>query len=394
MAFALPAALSHRTDFACHTAVTLSPPQNRYNAPTAFKRVRVVCDVGETRPVSTTTVHSAYWQWDKFGCIHYRHAGTTGPIVLFVAGFGCGAFHFESNVAALGAQGFRVYAIDKLGLGKSTVANADVANNVTLSLWRDQIIAFIDQVLQRQQVFLAGNSLGGLLTAAVCAARPDLIHGAILLNAAPFWISIPLSTPTFVRNLLGALVNNWWRWLTDPNILRRTLRLVYVRDDLVSDTLVQNILQPTMRQHARTVFRSVLLSPPLHPYPTLDAAARSAFRNIPLALINGARDPWVGPVWAMRLKHSLPDATLYELNPVGHCPHDEAAPTVDFLLSEWIHAVADQRPPPTFGSVDVPVSIGDISVITKNVPTSIIQRLAKVDNLFFTFLLATIESVL
>eukprot|EP00171_Calliarthron_tuberculosum_P019534 IDg19534t1 len=130
------------------------PPQRPCN-----KRVRMAVS-----PVATS-VNSSYWNWGAFGKVHYRHAGTSGPVVLFVPGFGCGAFHFEENVAGLAPEGFRVYALDKLGLGLSTVASEAVAENMTLETWRDQIVAFIEEVLHGERVFLAGNSLGGLLAA-------------------------------------------------------------------------------------------------------------------------------------------------------------------------------------------------------------------------------------
>lgn len=352
------------------------------------KRARMVI----TSP--TSVIKSSYWDWGTFGKVHYRHAGTSGPIVLFIPGFGCGAFHFEDNVTALAQDGFRVYALDKLGLGNSTVASEAIASEMTLATWRDQIIAFIEDVLQSEQVFLAGNSLGGLLTASVCATRPDLTRGAILLNAAPFWVAVPSAAPSALRSALGAVVDAWWGRLTNARVVRATLQLVYASADAVDDKLVNNILRPTERLSSRTVFRSVLLAPPLAPHAELDGAARTAFADnaVPVALINGAKDPWVGPVWAMRFKHAVPDATLYELDPVGHCPHAEAPAAVDFLLAEWVRSVVDGRPPPTFGSAHVPFGIGGVSVITKRAPNSILQRLAIVDNIYWTFLLATLES--
>ncbi len=301
--------------------------------------------------------------------------------MLFVPGFGCGAFHFESNVCGLAELGFRVFAIDKLGLGDSVVSDGPSAAQITLTIWRDQIVTFIDEVLQGERVFLAGNSLGGLLAACVCAERPDLTAGAILLNAAPFWATVP-----------PAVVNLWWSRLTQADIVRQTLRLVYHDERAVDDALVDAILAPTARPHAQTVFSSVLTSKP----PDFDRAVRAAFADaaVPLALVNGARDPWVGPIWAMRLKAAVPAATVYEIDPAGHCPHDECPDTVHFLVAEWIRAVIQQRPPPAFGSPIAPLSLGDVNVVTKNGPSSVLQRLAARTGVFGALLLATIESIL
>lgn len=37
----------------------------------------------------------------------------------------------------------------------------------------------------------------------------------------------------------------------------------------------------------------------------------------------GKEDPWVRPVWGMKVKQQFPEAPYYEISPAGHCPHDE-----------------------------------------------------------------------
>lgn len=326
--------------------------------------------------------------------MHYRHAGTSGPIIVFIPGFGVGAFHFERNLLALSEAGFRVYAVDKLGMGDSVVASADIAERVSPALWRSQLIAFIENVLGGERVFLAGNSLGGLLAVSVAAERPDLLRGAILLNPAPFWTGLPDGTPAPVRGAVRLMLKLFWRRLTNAAIIRQTLALVYARADAVSDALVAGILAPTRARWAEATFQSSLLAPPLEP--PFEEALSIAFADnrLPLVAINGRSDPWVGPVWGARLKKIVPDCALYELDPCGHCAHDEAAAAVEFLLAEWVRATVDGRPAPTFGSDSAPAGIGGIHVVTRNEPLSALERLAGAGNLAFTFILATIDSVL
>lgn len=374
------------TVFARPRRAALSPRR----APKRWVRVAATVAVGPGGAEGAVVdVGSRFWEWEGNGKVHYRVAGTRGPAVLFVPGFGVGAFHFEQNVAELARSGHRVYALDKIGLGRSTVLDGGVAARVSAELWKEQIVAFIDEVLGGEAVFLAGNSLGGLLAASVASERSDLVRGAVLLNAAPFWVSVPEKAPPMFRRMLSTMLDRFWLNLTDESTVKRTLSLVYSCKDRVTDALVQDILEPTQREWAREVFRSVLLAPQLAT--GFEDSVRDAFldKNIPLAIINGASDPWVGPVFGMRLKTLVPDSTLYELSPCGHCAHSEAAGAVNSIIEGWVSAVVTGTEHPTFGRDESPMNVEGVDIITRDgVPRSLVDRLASVDNLVVVFLIA------
>lgn len=48
-------------------------------------------------------------QWKEGLKVHYETAGTEGPPVLLLTGFGVGGFHYERNVAELAQNGKRVW---------------------------------------------------------------------------------------------------------------------------------------------------------------------------------------------------------------------------------------------------------------------------------------------
>jgi len=50
---------------------------------------------------------------------------------------------------------------------------------------------------------------------------------------------------------------------------------------------------------------------------------RCQLQRIPICLVYGKEDPWVRPVWGMKVKQQFPEAPYYEISPAGHCPHDE-----------------------------------------------------------------------
>ena len=57
--------------------------------------------------------------------------------------------------------------------------------NFGVETWISQLTAFVEQ-LDYSQVYVAGNSIGGLVAASV-AARSDRVAGCALLNPTPFW---------------------------------------------------------------------------------------------------------------------------------------------------------------------------------------------------------------
>lgn len=58
---------------------------------------------------------------------------------------------------------------------------------------------------------------------------------------------------------------------------------------------------------------------------------RCQLQNIPICLMYGKEDPWVRPVWGMKVKQQFLEAPYYEISPAGHCPHDEVPEVCDDL---------------------------------------------------------------
>lgn len=303
-----------------------------------------------------------YWDWIG-GRVHYVTTGTTGPVILMLPGFGVGTFHWEENMTEL-ARDHRVFCMDKLGLGRSlpapppdasaaagTTVETDVATAALpplgVDLWAVQVIAFIEAVIG-EPVYLAGNSLGGLVALTAAAARSDLVRGVVLLNAAPFFgalphpttsprlhaaITVPLRSSRAARWVLA----RFWSNLRDPPTLTRLLRLVYATPTRVTETLVDQILAPTRVDGAFGRFAAMLLSS-RGERGFDDALDVVAARAVPLAMINGREDVWVVPAWGHRVKRRAPETAYFELSPAGHCPHAEAPAAVNAVLRAWVAA--------------------------------------------------------
>ena len=310
--------------------------------------------------------------------------GAPDADVVFVAGFGCGTFHFERNLAPLAAAaGCRTFAMDIAGQGKSWPVEVAPLNasghSYDAELWVEQLSSFVDEVvrggrkdgLAERRVFLVGNSLGGYLCAAAAErlARASAVEGVVLLNATPFWGSTAVLPEWLWRGALPvprplrSLVTSYWDFFRSEGNIARLLALVYARPDVTLSRgggdgraardkegadyaqLVADIRAPSEHPHALDAFCSILLSPALAAPPgtgkltgAFDAALASlSSSGVKVVLLNGEEDPWVVPAWGRRAKRMVPGATLVEISPAGHCPHHE-------VRTNGAHAHACRQP--------------------------------------------------
>jgi pimeloyl-ACP methyl ester carboxylesterase len=114
--------------------------------------------------------------------IAYHRIGGRGPGLMWLGGFnsdmnGTKAQAVEAFAAREGRASVR---FDYFGHGTSSGAFRDG----TISRWRDDALAVLDQLTLGKQV-LIGSSMGGWITTLVAAARPERIAAVVLIAPAP-----------------------------------------------------------------------------------------------------------------------------------------------------------------------------------------------------------------
>ncbi|KAI9116734.1 hypothetical protein K1719_012392 [Acacia pycnantha] len=84
-------------------------------------KVRIPGLPNEPKGESGAVIRSCFWKWKPKLNVHCEKAGCENlesPQILFLPGFGVGAFHYEKQMKDLGRD-FRVWALDFLGQGMS-----------------------------------------------------------------------------------------------------------------------------------------------------------------------------------------------------------------------------------------------------------------------------------
>lgn len=326
--------------------------------------------------VMSLGVEEHYWNWTRPGSslesrIRYFTAGTSGPLLLLLHGFGVGAYHYERNIDEL-SKSCRVFAVDVLGQGSSwpsRLATQEDGLYISIDTWISQITEFATEVMgasSEQPTYIAGNSLGGLLAVYMGAMHADLVRGLVLLNATPFWsfrpplkaknqgiwgwfpegfglVPVPSGLKSFIERL-------WWNNLRSPRTVRSMLQLVYSNNSSVDEETVQRILEATEQPLALDVFSAIALAPK----PELgfdECLDRLRERGTDVLMLYGREDPWVVPLWGRRLKKRVPSAIYLEMSPAGHCPHHEVPNTVTTLMLRWIST--GEAPVPEGGEASI-----------------------------------------
>lgn len=281
--------------------------------------------------------------------------------VLCIHGFGASKGHWRHNLAALAITG-PVYAIDLLGFGCSDKpvsrlsGEAQLAGGVHYSfdLWATQVADFCQEVIgvnDACDLQLIGNSIGGVValnTARLLLERGQRPRQLLLIDCAERELDLKRLAerpwPTRAgRPLLMALVrqrwlvNNLFRWLARPAVVRQVLLQAYPSGHNVDDALVDLLMAPTREPGAPEAFRGFVnlfddwLAPQL--LDLLDGLDPP----LPVRLLWGESDPWEPLAEAQRWQQQHRCVQeLRTLPGLGHCPHDEAPEQVNPILQEWL----------------------------------------------------------
>ncbi|KAJ4836657.1 hypothetical protein Tsubulata_041988 [Turnera subulata] len=339
---------------------------------------------GTSAPIS-----SGFWEWKPKLNMYYETAGAENvksPAVLFLPGFGVGSFHYEKQLKDLGRD-YRVWAIDFLGQGMSLPLenptphgkelNASEGMNsfwgfgdetepwaselvFSMDLWRDQVSHFIQEVIG-EPVYVVGNSLGGFVALYFAASNPQLVKGVTLLNATPFWgfLPNPVRSPRLARLFpwsgtfplpatVRRIVEILWQKISDPESIAEVLKHVYADHSTNIDKVFSRIIEITQHPAAAASLASIMFAPQGQ-LSFRETLSRCKTSDVPICLMYGKEDPWVTPVWGLKVKRQIPEAPYYEISPAGHCPHDEVPEVVNYLLRGWIKNLESQ------GSVALPL---------------------------------------
>ena len=215
---------------------------------------------------------SQFWRWRGTDVHYATHASPTASnaCVVFCPGFGAGAFQFDDVCRSVAEGGVDAHAMDWVGQGRSWPEGDMAGSDFGVESWVAQLRAFVesDELQNYERVYVAGNSIGGLVSA-LATARGDgegRLRGCCLLNPTPFWSFWgPGGSPLWNGTLPGpplfeAFGATWFGALKDQNTVRRLLGQVYAIPERADAALAEEIVAAAAHPNGPRVFASILFS--------------------------------------------------------------------------------------------------------------------------------------
>ncbi|CAM6095775.1 unnamed protein product [Calypogeia fissa] len=268
------------------------------------------------------------WRWRGF-LIQYALAGTSGPPVVFVHGFGAFWQHWRDNIKSVAESGHRVFALTMLGFGRSEKPLITYTDLVWGELVRDFIVEVV-----REPAVLAGNSIGGYTSSVVAGLWPSLVNAVVLLNSAgrviPDYNSLKYNKPRDKSSV--AYVGSRLLLAYLQNLSNGMLTKCYPSNPSRADIWLQDeVMRASYDPNSTAVLEAMfhLRAPlPLNYY--LDLYKGD------ILIIQGMRDPLHNSSKrASMLQAYCKNVSIQYVN-AGHCPHDEVPEDVNSILTTWL----------------------------------------------------------
>jgi pimeloyl-ACP methyl ester carboxylesterase len=243
------------------------------------------------------------------------------PVIVFVPGWGCGAWVFHDTLPAVARWGFRVVAVELKGHGFSDKP-VDAAE-YTLESMRDHLMEILD-ALGLQRARLVGHSMGASIAASVAERWPGRVEALVL--AAPVGFAGVKGMALF-RFLTPQFALAVYPFLASRALIRLMLSVVYgsVRRASLKD--IEEFYAPTRTPGATTSLRHLLHRFSWNrPFPEL---------AVPWMTIVGSEDVLSPASDVERYAGINHDARSLIIEGAGHVIFDEAPEIVNGALCEF-----------------------------------------------------------
>ena len=244
--------------------------------------------------------------------IHYRDEGSGEPLVL-IHGW-ASSLHTWDDWTEILKEDFRVIRLDLPGFGLTgPVDTADYS----AEYFAEIVKGLLDE-LNIGKSHIAGNSMGGRVTASFASNYPERTDKIILLNAAGY-ITESSDTLGFINT---KIISFMARYITPRYIVRTMIKDVYADADKLTEETVIRYQKMLLREGNRSVIFRVLESSDTG---LMNESEKEKLNNIksPALIMWGDEDRWIPPEHAYLFENDIPDSRVIMYEDAGHVPMEE-----------------------------------------------------------------------
>src|SRR5215472_6551925 len=290
------------------------------------------------RPTAVTTVSQLYTAW-KIGFtnhevrlgpyrIHHMVAGEGRPLVL-VHGLAGRAENWLTLVPEFTRNGYKVYALDLLGYGRSQQPDVDYS----IALEEDILRQFLDSQ-QLQQPDIAGWSMGGWVSLKFAAEHPERVHRLILMDSAGL-VYDAVNAGALRPKTEAELAHMFAVLSPSPKPVPSFVARDILRNFAVNDWIVGRALQSmgTGKDLMDNKMQSV---------------------TMPVLIIWGKEDILTPPSIGERMRSAMPQSLLYVYDGTGHLAPTDRSEQVSKTVVTFLKA----DPPLAAGEKEVAAAVG------------------------------------
>lgn len=246
--------------------------------------------------------------------VHY-FVGGKGKSLLLIHGLGARSEDWTSEMPSYAKSGFRVYAIDLLGCGRTDRPNIAY----TIGQQVDLIQGFLTAV-HVEKADLIGWSMGGWVALEFALQHPERVDRLVAMDSAGLKFQTSLSPDVLEPNNIPQL---------------KRLETVLMAHTYYIPGFVQRDLLRRMERNRPVVHRTLqsLLRE------DGDLAGRLGQLRMPVLLVWGAEDALIPPSVGMRIYGAIPQSVLELYFDCGHmgpatCSGRIVPRVIDFLRSQ------------------------------------------------------------
>jgi len=255
----------------------------------------------------------------------YRRAGQ-GEVVLLVHGITTYSFIWRRVLPLLVAAGYEVITVDLLGCGDS---DKPLDRSYSLTAHAGYLKKFLD-ALGVGKVHFVGHDLGGGIGQIFAVRHPGLLHDLTLINtvAHDFWPVQPIiamRTP-IIRQMMMAAV--------DAGALRLIVKRGVFHKERVTTELMALFMKPFRTSEGRKGF--LHFAQCLDNRNLVDIAGDLRRLALPVLIVRGDADVYLGSEIAARLHAEIPGSRLERIATGGHFIQEDEPDLLARLIAGFI----------------------------------------------------------